>query len=350
MHSFETQLLDLLSDESFQKWLSGKTTESENKKWQQWLNESSLNRQLFNEAQHLWKIAQFQNSKLPDVKNELHKLLEKINKPYVYSIEEYRKREHKRKTSWSRWGIFVAAASIIFAILLQFNFHTKSHRKILYHEVSTDYGQRVKITLPEGSQIILNANSTLKYPGDWSEVSEKHFELKGEAYFLVTKKVQPENKFIITTVDGNIQVVGTRFVVYERGQGTRVVVEEGKVAVAPSDTVSLEKQARRMVLTPGHLIEFRKGSEQLKVRRVDILPYITWWKDKLILNETPFQEIIKRLEETYGVKIVVKNKTLLKRTLSGSIENRNLEVITEALAKALRIPFKRRGQIIIFGK
>ncbi|MGH7457451.1 MAG: DUF4974 domain-containing protein, partial [bacterium] len=75
----------------------------------------------------------------------------------------------------------------------------------------------------------------------------------------------------------------------------------------------------------------------------------TWWRDHLILEDTPFEQVVHRLEETYGIEVKVKDKRLLRRTLSGSIENRDLEVIIEALAKALRVPVHREGQAVVFG-
>ncbi len=69
----------------------------------------------------------------------------------------------------------------------------------------------------------------------------------------------------------------------------------------------------------------------------------------MILEQTPFKEIVRRLEETYGVTVKVSDRRLLQRTLSGSIENQNLEIVTDALANALEVPVRRDGEVIIFG-
>jgi ferric-dicitrate binding protein FerR (iron transport regulator) len=129
-----------------------------------------------------------------------------------------------------------------------------------------------------------------------------------------------------------------------------VVVEEGGVEVAVADTISLSKiPVAEVQLRPGNMLQFRKGSRLLRPQLVNVSLYTTWWRDHLILEDTPFEQVIHRLEETYGIRIEVKDQSLLRRTLSGSIENRSLDVIVEALAKALRVPVRREGQVVIFG-
>jgi ferric-dicitrate binding protein FerR (iron transport regulator) len=139
-------------------------------------------------------------------------------------------------------------------------------------------------------------------------------------------------------------------VVHQRDQGTRVVVEEGRVEIAVADTiVSSPAPATKIFLQPGNLLQFRKGSRNLSPQMVTMGLYTSWWRDHLILDDTPFEQILYRLEETYNIEVKIKNKHLLSRTLSGSIENRNLDVIVEALAKALQVPVRREGQVVTFG-
>ncbi|MFQ5677149.1 MAG: FecR family protein, partial [bacterium] len=221
-----------------------------------------------------------------------------------------------------------------------------------YQLISTEYGQRATIRLPDGTKIVLNANSTLRYPAVWKQSSTHRLELTGEAYFAVTKSRDvPRDEFNVHTADGTITVTGTRFVVYERGSGTRVVVEEGGVEVSSYDTrvVDLDSLSKTR-LTPGHLLQFTKGKQTLKSVSVNIKPFVTWWKKAMILEQTPFKDILQRLEETYGVQVIVSDKRLLQKTLSGSIENQNLGVVTDALANALKVPVRREGALIIFGK
>jgi ferric-dicitrate binding protein FerR (iron transport regulator) len=284
-----------------------------------------------------------------DLETERPELVQKFSTQKVPSYQH-----RQTRGAWVRFAVAAFATMIIFAIVMRYGPFRNSKEmpdkgKLQY--VSTEYGQRATINLPEGTTIILNANSTLSYPAVWMQETPRRLELKGEAYFDVSaRRKGPQEEFTVYTSDGAIKVIGTQFVVYERGNGTRVVVEEGDVEVVSFDTKVKGFDTDSIVLLkPGYMLEFQKGAQKLLPRTVDVKPYTTWWQNQLILNETPFKEIVQRIEETYGILVNVTDKRLLLRTLSGSIENQNLVVVTDALANALRVPVRREGQVITFG-
>jgi transmembrane sensor len=351
-------LIVLLSDESFQRWLSGKASGEESKQWTAWLEAAPDHPALYAVALQLWKLGRFRPAALPDLEREWQRLQSQLQSPAAKaaSIRSLSaKRDffsHVRDTRilWARFAA-IAVAAVMVALLWRyspFKIHSAQPELQL---VSTGYGQRSRITLPDSTAIILNANSTLRYPAVWTATTPRQFELKGEAYFEVSSRpAGPQHDFVVRTADGTVQVVGTRFVVYERGQGTRVVVEEGGVEVAVADTTSSSKiPAAEAQLRPGNMLQFRKGSRLLNPQLVHVGLYTTWWRDRLILEDAPFEQVIHRLEETYGIQTKVEDKALLQRTLSGEIENRNLEVVTQALAKALRVTVRQEGRVFIFG-
>jgi ferric-dicitrate binding protein FerR (iron transport regulator) len=173
-------------------------------------------------------------------------------------------------------------------------------------------------------------------------------ELQGEAYFSLAPPEKPRPEFWVHTSDGVVKVMGTQFAVYERGRGTRVVVETGKVHVAAVEAPS--ELDREVVLPAGHLLQFQKDGPLPQPKMVSVHPYVTWWRDEMVFESVPFKEIVQRLEETYGVEVRVSDPRLLERTLSGSIENQSLFVVTQALAKALRVSVKRNGRTVTFGR
>ena len=115
------------------------------------------------------------------------------------------------------------------AITWKFGILTQND-SLRFATLHTAFGQRKELTLPDGSKIILNANSTLKYPAEWNAGTPRRFELAGEASFEVVDRPEGlQDDFIVYTEDGFVSVLGTQFVVAERGAGTRVVLGEGKV-------------------------------------------------------------------------------------------------------------------------
>ncbi|NOZ61870.1 MAG: DUF4974 domain-containing protein [Calditrichaeota bacterium] len=349
-----------LADESFQRWITNTATAEENKRWSDWLQSDFRHQEIYREAIKLWKLAQFKPASVPDIDSEWENLQDRLNLnlPKTASVVNLstNKQNSDRNLSlpklWFRIGA-VAAAIILVALVSFYLLEMKHPSRQAFQIASTDYGQRVRIALPEGTTVILNANSTLQYPTTWTKKTIRSFRLKGEAYFIVASLPKgKQHNFIVETKDGKVEVVGTRFAVCERGRGTRVAVEEGcvKVSVPGDTTKQFNSQTTNILLTSGHLLKFKRGDRSLtpKYENVDI--YTSWWTDQLVFDKTPFENIITRLQDTYGIQIKITDKHLLKRTLSGSIENTNLQTIITALARALQVPVQRKGNVIIFGK
>ena len=349
-----------LSDESFQRWISNTATAEERKRWTDWLQSDYRHQEIYREAVKLWQLTQFKTAPVPDIDEEWEKLQNRLslNPQETASVvnltinKENFIRSFSLPTFWSRIG--AVAAAILLIILMSFYLLERIHPgRQSFQTASTDYGQRVRISLPEGTTIIINANSTLQYPTTWTKRTIRRFKLEGEAYFIVSSLPEGEqHNFIVETRDGKVEVVGTRFAVCERGRGTQVAVEEGGVKVSvPGDTSDrFDSPMANILLTSGHLLKFKRGDRSLTPKYENVDVYTSWWTDQLVFDKTPFENIITRLKDTYGVQIEITDKNLLKRTLSGSIENTNLQTIITALAKALQVPVQRKGNVIIFGK
>lgn len=363
MQADKDRVLELLLDEGFQLWISGEASEGDRDFWEAWLKERPQNRKLYEEAVRLWQAARFEGAAMPDVDAELRRLENRID------IEESRKemraapvaklpaRDRSRRSSFGPWPsriMYALAAAIIFALffspeLRQHLFAPQQNMRV----VETKNAERKQLSFANGTRIILNANSRLSYSDKWTPETGIHFDLHGEAYF----HVQPlpagsRQSFSITTVDGEIRVVGTRFAIYERGLGTRVAVEKGIVEVVTRSSAQAPRPEERAStrLTKNEILKFAAGDSVLQPQKANVAPYITWWQDRFVLDQTPFSEIIARLQETYGISVRVTQPDLLSRTLSGSIENRRFEIVVQAVANALRIPVRFQGQIVIFGE
>src|SRR5690625_687708 len=65
--------------------------------------------------------------------------------------------------------------------------------------------------------------------------------------------------------------------------------------------------------------------------------YTSWKDPRLYFENVPVREIIKRYEHTFGIPFTVSDKELLDRTVSGSVENSNLEVMARIFAEILDV-------------
>lgn len=347
----------LLADESFQRWLANTASEAEAQHWRAWLEEAPARPEILAEAKALWRAAQFQAEPLPEVETEWLRLQSRLNlagkKPAVIRRLDASRaevgRDRNARFSWKYLGVFAAAAGIGLAVLWPKEFASEQNQTATLQTVTTAYGERAHLKLPDGTTVVLNAQSTLRYPDSWREAAARRVELRGEAYFEAASHMLPHAEtpqpFVVQTGDGEVTVVGTKFVVYERNAGTRVVVEEGRVQVKAAAI-----SAAPVLLSAGQLARFRRSEERITPENAGLGFYTTWWQEEWRLEATPFAEVIQRLEETYGVRVEVLDEPLRRRKLSGAVENRDLDGIIVALAKALRINVRREGEVVKFGE
>ena len=91
---------------------------------------------------------------------------------------------------------------------------------------TSNYGEQISVTLPDGSEMILNAKSIASFDKSSWNVN-REVSLKGEAFF----KVKKGGKFTVVTDNGNISVLGTQFNVQSQDSFFEVTCFEGKVKV-----------------------------------------------------------------------------------------------------------------------
>ncbi|MHB2148704.1 FecR family protein [Calditrichota bacterium LG25] len=347
----------LIADESFQRWLSGNGSKEDNERWAKWLKEDPQNEALYKQALNLWQTAQFKSYPLPDVQNELEKLLIRLN---LHSDKSKTMHDGSRsnilpmnKKSFWKLGAAVISAAAVLLIVFHLNI------RILnvsfgdeFTTVTTNYGQRITLRLDDGSKIILNSNSTLKYPKKITPDTRRELYLHGEAYFEVTRKpAGPQQEFTVSTDEGLISVIGTSFTVSSRKQQTKVALLKGVIKVIARDKSDNSKKiSASIILKPGQCLRFSQNAKVLKPQNNISSLQASWWKDQLILNNTSVEEIVVRLKETYGVDVEIKDRKLLKKTITGSIENNSLDFIIETLSSVLQIPVRVEGNKVIFEK
>lgn len=212
---------------------------------------------------------------------------------------------------------------------------------IVMAQLKTGFGEKKEITLPDGSQIVLNACSQLRYPtkfvGDTREV-----QLDGEAYFKITRN--PKQPFQVQTSDFQVEVLGTEFNVksYAHDQIQSVEVESGKVQVKlPEDCIRLKKQEQ--------IYLNRQSGEYSKLKRSENKVAI-WRKGSLHFHQTPLVDVAKELERKYNCHISFREGDSFDNLISGEHDNESLESILESLQYVCGINYEKEGKNIILYK
>lgn len=195
----------------------------------------------------------------------------------------------------------------------------------------TGFGETRNIVLPDGSTVILNANSHLAFRDDIEEQSVREVQLDGEAYFSVVHT--SDNKpFVVSTSGGvAVEVLGTSFNVYDRKK-TKIVLNSGKIRLS---LPGAKEENEKIVMEPGEMVEYDENSYTKKT--VDPKIYAAWTEKKIILDQTSLREMIEMAKNNYGVEISVESAAMLDQTVSGSMPVADAENFVKQVAKVFQL-------------
>ncbi|MDR3251182.1 MAG: FecR domain-containing protein, partial [Tannerella sp.] len=184
-------------------------------------------------------------------------------------------------------------------------------------------GQRVNLTLPDGTDVWLNARTSISYPVVFGR-KERMMKLDGEAYFEVAK--DKDKPFTVRTRDGEIEVTGTDFNVqaYSSENIFETTLMEGSVRVRLNDGAASEVR-----LSPGQKASLEAG--KLRIENVEDFSHYRWREGLICFSNNTFVEIMHDFERYYGVKINVLNQKVLKRRYTGKFR------YTDGIDYALRV-------------
>lgn len=339
METQPSKLAKLLGDESFVRWIRGAAAPEEEKKWEQWLEADASRQSLVERSRALYKLpfAQIEETdtqlQFQRLKNRFHKRGKK-KKQYDYG---------KRSHSSNRWGAYAVAASIVLTLVVVYAlglFSSSPHFKTIH----TGFAEKDTLALSDGSMIILNANSTLRYNTKGIDKKDRRITLHGEAYFAI--KHRPGRTLKVITKNGVVKDIGTKFDVNTRNNKTQVVLADGRLKVTAKDTSTAIKH-KSYIMQPGELAIISGTNQPITIHKINIAFYTSWIHNKMIFDDTPFRKIVQRIEATYGVHIVVRDHQLLDQKITGSVGTADLTILLKGLSQTLDVRIKHKGAEII---
>lgn len=248
--------------------------------------------------------------------------------------------DKKRRTMWWQWAQHAAAVlfiPLLVTLLVQY-FGGGSDKQELAQmmEVKTNPGMMTSLTLPDGTLVFLNSESTLTYPLQFNEET-RNVTLQGEAYFEVAKN--PEKKFIVSTAhESQIEVLGTHFNVEAYADEDRVsaTLTEGKIGfLFQQGDIS-----KKVLLTPGQKLVYNSKENRVQLYVTSGESETAWREGKIIFKNTPLEEGLRMLEKRYNVEFIIKNHRLKEDSFTGTFTNQRLERILEYFQLSSRIRWR----------
>jgi transmembrane sensor len=302
---------ELLSDESFLAWYF-KTDPLATEKWNNRIAHDPVQRKLVDEAVQLLHTITIKEQpvdvqRLNNAETRLtNATINTDADQHLAPVVAIRSRKYK----W--W----AAAAIIFLTSVGVWQYFRTTDKLA---IQTAYGETRQDVLPDGSQVMLNANTTLDFK-KWSEGSDREVWVKGEAFFHVKKTAQ-KTRFIVHTGNFDVVVTGTQFNVINRNNKNNVLLKEGSVII--------QHEGQEVHMKPGEYVEFNNTGIQKK--DINNAPVLAWTEHKFIFEKTPMKEVASLVTELYGIKVTLADEACLTDSISGIMSNDNLDVFIQAL-------------------
>lgn len=259
-------------------------------------------------------------------------------------LENVHKRMDKDRRKISPFRIMAIAASVAILITVsgiicyQTGLNEINSQLV---QMSCPPGAKSTLTLPDGSEVVLNGGSTLTYPSRFA-AKKREIKLEGEAFFDVRKNANAP--FIVQSGKIKVRVLGTSFNVeaYQEDETIKVTLERGKVCI---ETTSLDES---LTLAPNQQAIFNKRTFQLTQTEVNAKEATAWKSNTLYFNEVPLKEIAKRLNRQFNTHIIVESEELRNTLYTGEFtENETIDDILAVWALDKRIKYKRDGRNII---
>ncbi|GAA4420877.1 hypothetical protein GCM10023187_56420 [Nibrella viscosa] len=209
--------------------------------------------------------------------------------------------------------------------------------------VQTRYGERRRVTLPDQSVAVLNANSSLTMTERTNGI--RQVQLDGEAFFIVSKQKRADGgpvKFVVQARNVTVEVLGTQFNVSTCNRLVRLVLNEGKIRLKVDDA----RSPRTLDLLPGGLVEVTEQQQIALHSRINPEPITAWTTDELVFDDTPLSDIARIMENNYGYKVEFADPALASRRLTATLPDSNLNGLLLALEKAFNLSVTRQEKLI----
>jgi transmembrane sensor len=204
------------------------------------------------------------------------------------------------------------------------------------NKMTTPRGRQFKLELSDGTQVWLNASSSISFPTSFSN-DERRVTIIGEAYFEVAKdKSKP---FTVTVNDVEVKVLGTHFNIngYSDETEIKTTLIEGSVLVGKKD--------KKVLLKPGQQAEV-KNTGGVKVKDLENFESVLAWKKGMFhFENASLETVLRQLSRWYDVDIVIE-KGVVSRNFEGEI-NRDLELSQVLkILEGNNVHFKIEGKVL----
>lgn len=309
-------------NEQFDKYFAGTLTDAE---------KLNLFRQMDDNAALKEEMADMQNMMA------LSGLMEKEDDSRLVAekMKELERRINKRR--FLRFSLAVAKYAAIVVLIFSSWFLSEKYTQEKHRGeaiwIEAPQGQRVYLTLADGTEAWLSSRTKLKVPNQFNH-KERVIELDGEGFFAVKKDA--DRPFIVKTKQYNVQVLGTQFNVFAYSESSDFETDllQGSVYVYNKDHKEgglYMKPDEKVFLKDGTLLKSTSNFKQSKYLKNGIFTF----------EDKPFGELLTRLERWYDVKFKIQNPEIKTYVFSGKFrQSDDIASILQAIQEVGKFNFR----------
>lgn len=307
-----------MMDDLIVKYLAGETDAHENDIINEWLASSDENRRHFEQMTWVWE----QSDTGTEATIPIDEAWARFN---ILKEKQHKTERNDSNISW----YYAAAALVVVAIGAWYWFSISSNYQSLLLESGTEV---TAVTLPDGSKVTLNANSSLQYPSKFNSEA-REVTLVGEGYFDIVS--DSDHPFIVNLDKVRITVLGTAFNARSRNNKTRIDVESGRVQV--------ENESSSAMLTSGESLTVYADSISFDPVTASSRLYQHYRLNAFICEDTPLIELFEVLSDAYGVQIQVADPAIYDLRISATFSDEPISIIMDIIAETFKIDVTRDG-------
>jgi transmembrane sensor len=240
-------------------------------------------------------------------------------------------------------------------------------KAITYSEIKAPLGARSVITLNDGTEVMLNAGSSLKYGSDFNSLN-RDLILEGEAYFKVAKN--KDLPLIVNAGKINIKATGTEFNVkaYSDDGIIETTLVDGEVEISQ---IGNNDKNRILVLEPNQKALYVSESDKLTLERVkeieplavkppkiitdnllvnpetDVEQATAWTKNKLIIRSENLESLCTKLQRKYDVTFIFRDEDIKKQRFSGILLDETFQQVMDVIKLTAPVDYMLDGKTVM---
>lgn len=319
------------NDQQIASFLSGNSISFETEDLQKWQNLSAENKKIYEDSLKVWG-----NCPKPITRTQTEQDKVVVQGRIIAESTLQLKRDRVVLRLLRIAAILIGP--IMLAVGLYVGSNSFSSKELTWNTVTAPRKHIAMCTIADGTEVWLNAGSTLSYPTN-NQPDRREVKLTGEAYFKVTKNA--EKPFFVITQQATVKVLGTTFNM-KAYPGDRIVttLEEGSVQLFTQKSKDAVFQ-----LKPGEQAIYDPIEKKIEIATVDAIQFSAWRGDKYLFKDADLKTIITELERLYDVKIYIKNPRLEKLRFRGMFSyNQDLLDAFETLRRSVKLSYTIKGR------